>query len=62
MIQVKVQMVIMSHLSDIQADVTNSSNNTRINFIKFLISNYPNVLDEIEVDKVFEFFLKKYNK
>ncbi len=56
---VKVKIVIMSHLSDIQANPINDANNTKINFVKYLVLNYTNMNEVIDVDAVYEYFLKK---
>lgn len=58
----RVQMVIISHLSDIQEDPTNPRNNLRINFIKYLVGSYPNLTDRIDVDVVWKHFLEKHLK
>lgn len=65
--KLKVQMVIMSHLSDVQEgrsnEVGNKSifdTNHKINFVKFLIQRYPNTLDKINPDKEYEDFKKKH--
>ncbi len=60
--EIKVQLVIMSHLSDIQEDPNNKDNNLKINFIKYLIGSYPNLTDTIDVDKVCAHFLSKHSK
>lgn len=59
---IRVNLVVMSHLSDIQANPNNESNNTKINFVKFLLSRYPNTCDKIDADIEFEAFSKKYPK
>lgn len=60
---VKAQTVIMSHLSDVQ-DLNGMPSKTarlhmHVNFAKFLIQRYPNVMDKIDPDKEYEDFLKK---
>ena len=60
--ETRVQMVIMSHLSDIQEDPNNKDNNLKINFIKYLIGSYPNLTDTIDVDRVCVWFLSKHSK
>lgn len=55
---VKVSLVIMSHLSDIQASPNNEANNTKINFVKFLLLRYPNTFDKIDADFEFGDFCK----
>ncbi len=72
---IKAQIVIMSHLSDIQETQTmmqGSSKETfifnkcfkdmnhKINFVKFLIQRYPNTLDKIDPDKEYADFIKKH--
>lgn len=60
---VKAQIVIMSHLSDAQALNGIPGQTARLhihlNFAKFLILRYPNVLDKIDPDKEYADFLKK---
>jgi len=62
----KVQIVIMSHLSDVQETVgdyhpTISQNNRhKLNFVKFLIQRYPNTLDKIDPDKEYADFQKTH--
>ena len=64
--EIKAQIVIMSHLSDIQEMQNNlhGSNekdiNHKINFVKFLIQRYPNTLDTLDPDKNYEDFKKKH--
>jgi len=55
----KVSMVIMSHLSDVQESMVfadKDMDNTRINFIKWLILKYKNVDTLINPDKEFQQF------
>ncbi len=60
----KVQLVIMSHLSDAQecigVGMSQEGANRNINFAKFLIQRYPNTLDKIDPDKEYEDFKKKH--
>ena len=73
--EIKAQIVIMSHLSDIQETQTmmqGSSKedfifnkcfkdiNHKLNFVKFLIQRYPNTLDKIDPDKEYADFIKKH--
>ena len=55
---VKVQIVIMSHLSDVQETGENSRH--KLNFVKFLIQRYPNTMDKIDPDKEYADFQKKH--
>jgi hypothetical protein len=56
--KIKVKMVIMSHLSDVQemlGDAANSTikeQNERLNFAKYLLLKYPNTDIEIDADIV----------
>jgi hypothetical protein len=58
----KVRMVIMSHLSDVQENWRDTSNNTRLNFAKWLLLRYPDTSVEIDPDVQFSLFMKQYYK
>ncbi len=51
---------MMSHLSDIQANITGVLNNAKINYVKYLLITYPNTDTEIDADAVWLAFTKKY--
>jgi hypothetical protein len=56
----KIRLIIMSHLSDLQANPTGELNNTKINFIKYLLLNYKDINIVIDADTVFNEFIKKH--
>ena len=57
----QVKMIIMSYLSDLQeGNMPFMSNNTRINFVKFLVMKYPNTEVEVSGAKEFADFKEKY--
>jgi Trp operon repressor len=59
--EIKAQIVIMSHLSDIQeGNLSQKEINHKLNFVKFLIQRYPNTLDTLDPDKNYEDFKKKH--
>jgi glutathione peroxidase-family protein len=59
--EIKAQIVIMSHLSDIQEGaLTQKEINHKLNFVKFLIQRYPNTTDKLDPDKNYEDFKKKH--
>lgn len=51
---------MMSHLSDIQACPDHVLNNGKINFVKYLLLQYPNTHDKIDADAEWARFVKKY--
>lgn len=62
----KVSMIIMSHLSDVQ-DTNMFANfkaekirTNKINFVKHLIMKYPDTSVEINADEEYEAFIKKF--
>lgn len=55
---IKVSMVIMSHLSDIQEDNSNMRN--RVDFVKFLVMKYKNTETEINAEEEYELFISKF--
>lgn len=57
--KIKVKMVIMSHLSDVQHDPTNEFNNLKLNFVKYLLGAYTDTNEKIDVDEVYKHFLNK---
>lgn len=65
-LKLSIKMVIMSHLSDIQEDITldNSAQvfyiTTKINFIKFLLLKYPKTDKEINPDMEWEMFASQH--
>lgn len=59
--EIKAQIVIMSHLSDIQEGTLSQKEiNHKLNFVKFLIQRYPNTLDTLDPEKNYEDFKKKH--
>lgn len=59
----KVKMVMMSHLSDVQDTYGMMDANearSKINFVKYLMMKYPNTDTEINADDEWALFLKKY--
>lgn len=58
---IKVRMVIMSYLSDVQESLTSvyfrDTNRTRINFAKWLLLKYPNTDQEIDPDVEYRLYL-----
>jgi len=61
--KVKVSMIILSHLSDIQEDLTRYPNNsnTRINFVKYLVLNYKDTNTEVDPYVVYKEFIAKHS-
>lgn len=57
---IKVKIVIMSHLSDIQANPTGEANNTKLNFVKYLILGYNDTNELIDADFEFGLFCKQH--
>lgn len=57
----KVQLVIFSHLSDIQTGVLSQEEiNDKINFVKALVSLYPNTYDKVtdeELNRIWEKYI-----
>ena len=64
--KLKVKMIIMSHLSDVQETLGVSSevthNNKRINFAKWLLLNYKDLNEEVDADEIFDKFEKEQIK
>ncbi len=64
--KMKVSMLILSHLSDVQEmtqGISLNSNrvNLRINFVKYLILKYKNTDTEVDPEIVFEEFKAKHS-
>jgi hypothetical protein len=59
--KVKVSMIILSHLSDIQEDLTAPQTNTRINLIKYLTLRYTNTDTEVDPYVVYKEFIAKHS-
>jgi hypothetical protein len=59
--KVKVSMIILSHLSDIQEDLTAPQTNTRINLIKYLVLNYKDTNTEVDPYVVYKEFIAKHS-
>ena len=55
----RAQIIIMSHLSDVEHCFTGSDVSTHIEFAKFLILKFPDTTIEIDADAEFEIFLKR---
>lgn len=58
--KVKVSMIILSHLSDIQEDLTSQRTHTRINFVKYLTLRYTNTDTEVDPYVVYKEFIANY--
>jgi hypothetical protein len=58
--KLKVSMIILSHLSDVQEDLTSPQTKTRINFVKYLTLKYTNTDTEIDPDIVYKEFIAKH--
>jgi len=64
--QTKVQLVIMSHLSDVQDTAmfenykSQKIRTNKINFVKHLLMKFPNTFDKIDADLEYELFIKKF--
>jgi len=58
--KVKVNMIILSHLSDVQEDLTSPQTKTRINFVKYLTLKYTNTDTEIDPEVAFDEFITKH--
>lgn len=63
---IKVQMAIMSHLSDCQEMLTLSANNeyvtNKLNFVKKLVMSYPDTAVEVEESALNELWNETMNK
>lgn len=65
MLPIKVRLVVMSHLSDIQEMVNMRDTQEireRINFVKYLILKHSNLNDEIIPDEEWQKFLERFSK
>jgi hypothetical protein len=58
--KLKVSMIILSHLSDVQENGNSDYTNLRINFVKYLVLNYKNTDTEIDPDVVYKEFITKH--
>ena len=56
--QQRVQLTIMSHLSDIQHHPENM--NHLLNFVKFLLSWYPNTTEQHDPERDYQHFKDKH--
>ena len=59
----KVSMIIMSHLSDAQAlngSIKIGRIHIHLNFVKYLVLKYPNTDVEIDADEEYNEFLEKH--
>lgn len=62
-IPVTVKMVILSHLSDVQDGhhvLSDKEQQDMLNFVKYLVMNYPNNKVEIDENKVYDEFVGKH--
>jgi hypothetical protein len=52
---IKVSTVIYSHLSDVAIEMSFNQETAqhRLNFVKYLISTYPNTSTEVDIDEVY---------
>lgn len=61
MSQIKLSIVLMSHLSDLQAEFISKNENNKINFVKWLILNNKDLSADIDADALWtEFMETKY--
>jgi hypothetical protein len=62
--KLKVSMIILSHLSDVQEMIQGNGNpdytNLRVNFVKYLVMNYKDTNTEIDPVIVFDEFKTKH--
>ena len=64
--KLKVKMIIMSQLSDVQETVGDyhptilSNNRQKLNFAKYLLMKYPDTNVEVDADLEYEEFKKKH--
>lgn len=60
----RVKAVMMSNLSDLQESIriggNAEANNDRINFVKWLATTYPNINIEIDPDKEYDDYVRKF--
>lgn len=56
--KLKVRMIIMNHLSDVQDYCAN--NRHKLNFVKYLLMKYPDTNIEVNADLEYEEFQKKH--
>jgi hypothetical protein len=57
--KLKVSMIILSHLSDVQENGNPDYTNLRINFVKYLVLNYKNTNTEVDPYVVYKEFIAK---
>lgn len=58
--KVKVRLVMMSHLSDVQMFLlTDDTANERLDFVKFLLLKFPNTDTEIDADAEWALFQER---
>ena len=62
--KVKVSMIILSHLSDVQEMIHGNGNpdyaNVRINFVKYLTLKYKDTDTEVDPEVAFDEFMTKH--
>ena len=58
--ELPINLIISSHLSDIQETSLNRDNDVRINFIKHLLNEFPNTRETIDADAEWERFKTIY--
>ena len=65
MLPIKVRLVVMSHLSDVQEMASTGDTQEirqRINFVKYLIQKYNDLNTDIMPDDEWEQFLERFSK
>lgn len=60
--KIKVRIVMMSHLSDVQegGNMPIAWKSNRIDFVKYLMLKYTNTDVEIDADEEYKLFIEKY--
>lgn len=57
----KAIIVVMSHLSDIQENISDVNVDEKINFVKFILLHVNNLNQEIDANEMWEKFKELYN-
>ncbi len=60
--KVKVRLVMMSHLSDVQMGLLPDIADERLDFVKFLLLKFPNTDTEIDPDAEWQLFQERVKR
>ncbi len=59
--KLKVSIIIMSHLSDVQTDIfAHKENRHKLNFVKFLVLKHKDTSVEVDADAEYSEFKQKH--